>query len=86
MNVTVYSKNHCVLCERTYRFFENGKVSYNTINIETDPTALDKLDEYGFESAPVVVVEYDDGNKDAWCGFRADMIKKVTEISQNQNA
>lgn len=69
---TVYTKPACVQCDMTKRYLDKAGVSYETVDITTDPAALDMILGMGFSSAPVVISEA--GN---WAGFRPDMLEQL---------
>lgn len=78
MSITVYGKPACVQCNATYRTLDKKGVKYYSIDI-TDPEHEDKLHyvkNLGYEQAPVVVVETDEGVKH-WSGFNPDKIKEL---------
>jgi glutaredoxin-like protein NrdH len=56
----------------TKRYLDKAGVSYETVDITTDPAALDMILGMGFSSAPVVISEA--GN---WAGFRPDMLEQL---------
>ena len=72
MTVTVYTKDNCVQCEATKRHLDKLDISYSTINITNDISALDKLISLGYRSAPVVVTD-----DDSWAGYVPDKIDKL---------
>lgn len=82
MDITIYTKEHCVMCDRTKKLLNAESISYNEIDLEGNPEVVNKMIEYGFQSAPIVSVELENGEKDMWCGFRVDKIKKVIELSR----
>lgn len=66
---TVYTKPSCVQCDMTKRYMDKNGISYNTVDITEDESALKMVLEMGFSSAPVVIS--DKGN---WAGFQPDKI------------
>ena len=72
MNVVIYTKPNCVQCNMTKKRFEDNGVAYTTVDITTDPAALDTLIEQGFKAAPVVNV----GDL-WWAGFQPDKIDSI---------
>lgn len=76
MTVTVYTKPACVQCTATYRALDKAGITYQSVDLTQDPAALAKVQEMGFQQAPVVVT--DDDN---WSGFRPD---KITELAQTR--
>lgn len=72
MNVVIYTKPNCVQCNMTKKRFQDNGVPYTTVDITTDPDALDTLIKNGFKAAPVVNV----GDL-WWAGFQPDKIDSV---------
>ena len=72
MTITVYSKPNCVQCTATYRALDKQGATYSTVDISTDPEALDYVRSLGHAQAPVVVA----GDLN-WAGFRPDLIKQA---------
>lgn len=73
MKITVYSNQNCGPCVAT-------KAALNRAEIEfTEAEASDvaeQLRSLGFASAPVVIVQTENGPV-GWCGFRPDLISKL---------
>jgi glutaredoxin-like protein NrdH len=74
MTVTVYTKPACVQCNATYRALDKKGITYQSVDITTDPEALERLRGLGYMQAPVVITD-----ADHWSGFRPD---KIAEIEQ----
>ena len=74
MNVTVYTKPHCVQCEATKRQLRKLDINFTAVDVTSDPEALRTVQEAGFKQAPVVMT--DDAS---WSGYRPDMIKQLAE-------
>ncbi|KAA8970216.1 redoxin NrdH [Mycobacterium sp.] len=73
MSITVYTKPACVQCTATYKALDKQGISYETVDITSDPEARDYVMALGYLQAPVVVA----GNQH-WSGFRPDRIKALT--------
>lgn len=78
MSVTVYTKPACVQCNATYRALDSKGIEYRSVDLSTDPNALDVVKAMGYMQAPVVVTD-----NDHWSGFRPD---KIAAISSGQGA
>ena len=72
MKVTVYEKNNCVQCEATKRWLRKAKIEFDTVNLEETPQAMAKVQEMGFNSAPVVITDVD-----SWSGFRISKLENL---------
>jgi glutaredoxin-like protein NrdH len=69
MSITVYSTPSCVQCKATYRALDRKGLSYDVVDVTTDPEAHALVTSLGYVQAPVVV------SGDAhWSGFRPDRI------------
>ncbi|EOT47195.1 MULTISPECIES: glutaredoxin-like protein NrdH [Enterococcus] len=73
MNVKLFSKNNCMQCKMAKRFLTQNNVSFEEINIDTQPEYIDILKEQGFQSVPVVTSD----NSSAIIGFRPDQLKQL---------
>ncbi|MEO6531574.1 MAG: glutaredoxin-like protein NrdH [Specibacter sp.] len=78
MTVTVYTKPACVQCNATYRALDKKGIEYKSVDISTDPQALEHVLSLGYQQAPVVITD-----ADHWSGFRPD---KIAEINQGAAA
>lgn len=76
MTITVFSKPACVQCDATYRALKKHGLEYESVDISTDPEALDSVKALGYQQAPVV---FADG--DHWSGFRPDKIKALAKAA-----
>ncbi|MCK1801456.1 MULTISPECIES: glutaredoxin-like protein NrdH [unclassified Brevibacterium] len=76
--ITVYTKPACVQCNATYRALDSKGIEYRSVDLSTDPNALDVVKAMGYMQAPVVVTD-----NDHWSGFRPD---KIAAISSGQGA
>lgn len=74
MTVTVYTKPACVQCNATYRALDKRGIAYQSVDITTDPEALERLRNLGYQQAPVVITD-----ADHWSGFRPDKIAQLAE-------
>lgn len=72
-SVTVYTKPACVQCNATYKALDKQGVTYDVVDISTNPEARDYVMALGYLQAPVVVA-----GDDHWSGFRPDRIKSAS--------
>ena len=79
MKVTVYEKNNCVQCEATKRWLRRMKLEFETINVEENPEAMQKVLDMGFSSAPVVITE-----TDQWSGFRISKLEELKALLKSE--
>ncbi|OFJ50892.1 glutaredoxin-like protein NrdH [Mycolicibacterium grossiae] len=70
--VTVYTKPACAQCNATYKALDKQGISYEVVDISTNPEARDFVMALGYLQAPVVVAR-----NDHWSGFRPDRIKSL---------
>ncbi|EFR31064.1 glutaredoxin-like protein NrdH [Eremococcus coleocola] len=71
--VTVYSKPNCMQCNFTKKYLDDKGISYKSVDIFEDASALEHVQALGFQSVPVV--EADD--EPAFNGFRPDLLAKL---------
>ena len=72
MRVTVYTKPACGQCIATRKALDAAGVDYETVDLTTDPGALDYVQSLGYLQAPVVVTD-----TDHWAGFHPDRCKAL---------
>lgn len=80
MNVTVYTKPHCVQCDATKRALSSKRIAYEAVDMSEDPDALATVKALGYAQAPVVVT-----SEDHWSGFRPDKIKALAPGSSSRH-
>lgn len=73
--VTVYSTPSCVQCKATYRVLDKLCISYDVIDVTTDPQAEQWVKSLGYVQAPVVVA-----GGAHWSGFRPDKINELVKV------
>lgn len=72
MRITIYTRNDCVQCHATKRAIENRGLTFDLINLDLHPEALDDLRAQGYRQLPVVVTD-----QESWSGFRPDLINRL---------
>lgn len=72
--VTVFTKPACVQCNATYRALDKKGISYQSVDISVDESALDELKALGYQQAPVVTSPI--GN---WSGYNPGQIEALAE-------
>ncbi|RKQ41592.1 glutaredoxin-like protein NrdH [Enterobacter sp. R1(2018)] len=72
MRITLYTRNDCVQCHATKRAIENRGLTFDLINLDLHPEALDDLRAQGYRQLPVVVTD-----QESWSGFRPDLINRL---------
>lgn len=70
--ITLYTKPNCVQCDATKRALDKAGLAYSVVDLTQDASALEKVQQWGYRSAPVVVAG--DGH---WSGFRPDKISEI---------
>lgn len=70
--VTVYTKEDCNPCKATKRRLTKKGISFQEVDIEVNPEALDRIKELGYMGVPVVVTRETD-----WNGFKPDLIDAI---------
>jgi Glutaredoxin-like protein NrdH len=72
MNIKLFSKNNCMQCKMAKRFLSDNNISFEEINIDNDPSAVDFLKEQGFQSVPVIT-----SDAATVIGFRPDQLRQL---------
>ena len=72
MNIKLFSKNNCMQCNMAKRFLTDNHISFEEINLDNEPTAIDWLKEQGFQSVPVVTSE-----AKTIVGFRPELLRQL---------
>ncbi|WP_165462719.1 glutaredoxin-like protein NrdH [Atlantibacter sp.] len=72
MRITIYTRNDCVQCHATKRAMESRGYTFELINLDNDPQAVEALRAQGFRQLPVVITD-----SLSWSGFRPDMINRL---------
>ncbi len=72
MRITIYTRNDCVQCHATKRAIENRGLTFDLINLDLHPEALEDLRAQGYRQLPVVVTD-----QESWSGFRPDLINRL---------
>lgn len=80
MRITIYTRNHCVQCHATKRAMESRGYTFELINLDNDPQAVEALRAQGFRQLPVVITD-----SLSWSGFRPDMINRLGPAQQAVN-
>lgn len=72
MRITIYTRNDCVQCHATKRAMESRGYTFELINLDNDPQAVEALRAQGFRQLPVVITD-----SLSWSGFRPDKINRL---------
>ena len=76
--LTVYSKPKCMQCEMTKMWLTQNKISFETVDTEANPEALELLSHYGWQTLPVVAIDDEiSDNSKSWSGFRIDKLEAL---------
>lgn len=80
MRITIYTRNDCVQCHATKRAMESRGYTFELINLDNDPQAVEALRAQGFRQLPVVITD-----SLSWSGFRPDMINRLGPAQRTVN-
>lgn len=73
--ITLYTRTSCPYCELVKKFLDMKGASYNAINMEEVPDAMQEVMAMtGRTIAPTTVIEKTDGSKDIIVGFNLSRI------------
>lgn len=76
--LTVYSKPRCMQCEMTKMWLTQNKISFETVDTEANPEALELLSHYGWQTLPVVAIDDEiSDNSKSWSGFQIDKLEAL---------
>lgn len=78
MLITIYIKNNCMQCTATKNMMDKLGLTWQVINLDDEPDAIENLKALGYRQLPVVMA---DGEH--WSGFRPD---KLMRLAQPQRA
>jgi glutaredoxin-like protein NrdH len=71
--VTVYTLPSCVQCDSTKRVLTKNGITFNTVDLSADETAMEMIKTLGYQAAPVVIA-----GDNHWSGFRPDMLATLS--------
>lgn len=69
--ITIYTTPACPACNFSKRFMTGKGITFNTIDVTTDPEALETIKSLGYGTAPVFITA--DGSH--FQGFQPDLIE-----------
>ena len=72
MNIKLFSKNNCMQCKMAKRFLSDNHISFEEINIDNQPEAIEFLKEHGFQSVPIIT-----SDAQTIIGFRPDQLRQL---------
>lgn len=78
VSAVVYTKSNCINCERTKDMLFNLDAPFETVNLEENPEAMEKIMAMNFRAAPVVVTD-----SDSWSGFNEQKIRAYARSAVN---
>jgi glutaredoxin-like protein NrdH len=76
MRIIIYTKDNCVQCNATKSAMDRQGLTYQLINLDSQPEAIDNLKSLGYRQVPVVMAD-----NDHWSGFRPDKIASLRALS-----
>lgn len=68
----IYGAAWCVPCKSAKRFLDRSGVSYNYSDVETQPEALERIQELGYSGVPVFVL-----GGEHWQGFNLEKLQAL---------
>ncbi|HIY66342.1 MAG TPA: glutaredoxin-like protein NrdH [Candidatus Agrococcus pullicola] len=69
--ITVYTTPNCVQCVATKRALQDAGLDFETVDVTSDPEAMQTVLQLGYQQAPIVTV---DATGEHWSGIRPDRI------------
>jgi len=52
-------------------------VEFNSVDVSTDPAALETVKSLGYSSLPVIIVRNDDDTESHWSGYQPDRLSAL---------
>lgn len=79
--VTIYGPHDCPNCDKAMQLFDRRGVAYRKIDLEQgDENHVYVKQTLGYETAPVIIVELENGRKVHWGGHRQDMLTALVQL------
>lgn len=75
--IKVYGKPSCMQCQYTEQWLQEHNILYEKLDVTSQPTALERVKELGFQSLPVVEAN----GQEAWSGFRPERLEGLASGS-----
>lgn len=72
--LTIYTTPGCTDCNATCKALTRRGMPYRTVDLSTDPEALEHVRFLGYTQAPVCVTD----TGEHWSGFRPDRLTALT--------
>jgi glutaredoxin-like protein NrdH len=79
--ITVYGPPECPNCDKAMKLFDRKGISATKISVhEGDENHVYVKKTLGYETAPVIIVELENGRIVHWGGHRPDMLTALTKL------
>lgn len=79
--ITVYGPPECPNCDKAMKLFERKSITATKISVtEGDENHVYVKQTLGYETAPVIIVELDNGRTVHWGGHRQDMLTALVRL------
>lgn len=72
MEVTLYTKNNCGMCNNTKRYLKMVGANFTEKNVEVDEKFMDEARMTGFTAMPIVQV-----GEEVFSGHRPDKLEEI---------
>lgn len=73
--ITIYGPHDCPNCDKATQLFDRKQIHYTKIDIVAgDSNHRFVKDELGYQTAPVIIVDFDETTRIHWGGHRMDML------------
>lgn len=77
-SVTIYSTETCPYCKMEKEYLKEKKIKYTNYFVDTDTKKAEEMVKLTNQmGVPVTVLEYEDGTKNCFLGFRRDLLDKM---------
>lgn len=79
--ITVYGPSECPNCDKAMKLFDRKGITATKISVsEGDANHVYVKKTLGYETAPVVIVELENGRTVHWGGHRQDMLTALVRL------
>lgn len=76
--VTIFSTKTCPYCKMEKEYLKDKKIDFTNHFVDTDTEKAEEMVKITNQmGVPVTVLEYEDGDKNCFIGFRQDLLDKM---------
>jgi glutaredoxin-like protein NrdH len=76
--VTLYTKPGCQGCRLTAKRFEINQTEYRTVDVDKDPVARKRIEDWGYKGVPVI----ETASGRTWYGYSPERIDALSKPAE----